>query len=143
MNTVEFQPKNLKGVHIMEKKFSEIINEGCKSGKTIEEINKELKEAGANFHLNPDGGIAGWSEKEMAEGFIPAEDDGTEGIYKIASDGKPIRFSHKAPSGGVYSTAIPVMDRDESRAGTVIAVGHWELAYDSLGYCYARSYMRK
>ena len=30
----------------MEKKFAEIINEGCKSGKPIEAINKELKEAG-------------------------------------------------------------------------------------------------
>ena len=55
----------------MEKKFSEIINEGCKSGKTVEAINKELKEAGANFHLNPDGGVAGWTEQEMKEGFIP------------------------------------------------------------------------
>ena len=127
----------------MEKKFAEIINEGCKSGKAIEAINAELKAAGANFHLNPDGGVAGWSEKEMAEGFIPADDDGTDGIYKIASDGKPIRLSHKAPGGGVYSTAIPVMDRDESRAGTVITVGRWELAYDELGNCYARSYLRK
>lgn len=57
----------------MEKKFAEIINEGCKSGMTIEAINKELKEAGANFHLNPDGGIAGWTEQEMKEGFIPNE----------------------------------------------------------------------
>ena len=57
----------------MEKKFAEIINEGCRAGKTIEEINKELKEAGANFHLNPDGGVANWTEQEMKEGFIPAE----------------------------------------------------------------------
>ena len=57
----------------MEKKFAEIISEGCKAGKTIEAINAELKEAGANFHLNPDGGVAGWTEAEMAEGFIPAE----------------------------------------------------------------------
>lgn len=63
----------MKGVYIMEKKFAEIINEGCKSGKTIEAINKELKEAGANFHLNPDGGVANWTKDEMREGFIPAE----------------------------------------------------------------------
>lgn len=55
----------------MEKKFAEIINEGKRNGKTIETINKELKEAGANFHLNPDGGVAGWSDAEMAEGFMP------------------------------------------------------------------------
>lgn len=57
----------------MEKKFAEIINEGRKSGKTIEAVNKELKAAGANFYLTPDGCIAGWTEQEMKEGFIPAE----------------------------------------------------------------------
>lgn len=59
----------------MEKKYADIINEGKKNGKTIEEINKLLKEAGANFHLNPDGGTAGWTEAEMAEGFIPAAEE--------------------------------------------------------------------
>lgn len=57
----------------MKKKFADIINEGKKTGKTIEAINKELKEAGANFHLNADGAVAGWTEQEMKEGFIPAE----------------------------------------------------------------------
>lgn len=57
----------------MEKKFAEIINEGKKTGKTVEEINAELKAAGANFHLDADGKVAGWTEQEMAEGFIPAE----------------------------------------------------------------------
>lgn len=57
----------------MEKKFAEIINEGKKNGENIEVINTKLKEAGANFHLNPDGGVANWTEAEMAEGFIPAE----------------------------------------------------------------------
>lgn len=57
----------------MKKKYAEIINEGKKNGKTIEKINKELKKAGANFHLNPDGGVSGWTEQEMKEGFIPAE----------------------------------------------------------------------
>lgn len=57
----------------MEKKFAEIINEGKKNGRTIEAVNAELKAAGANFHLNPDGYIVGWTEQEMKEGFIPAE----------------------------------------------------------------------
>lgn len=35
------------------------------------------------------------------------------------------------------------MDRDESRAGTVITVGHWELGYDSRGYCYSRMNLGK
>lgn len=59
----------------MEKKFAEIINEGCKSGESIEVINTKLKEAGANFHLNPDGGVANWTEQEMKEGFIPDEEE--------------------------------------------------------------------
>lgn len=123
----------------MEKKFAEIINEGYKSGKTTEAINAELKEAGANFHLDPDSGVAGWTDAEMKDGFIPAEDDGTDGIYKIASDGKPIRFSSKIPgSNAVYSSAVPVMDRDESRAGTTITVDSWKLTYDECGYCRER-----
>ncbi len=127
----------------MEKKYADIINEGKTTGKSIDEINEALKEAGATFHLNPDGGVSGWTEQEMKEGFIPAEDDGKDGIYKIASDGKPIRFSNKALGGGIYGTAIPVMDRDESRADTTITVGHWELSYDSRGYCYSRKNLRK
>ena len=127
----------------MEKKYAEIINEGKKQGAPVEAINAELKAAGANFHLNPDGGVAGWTEQEMKEGFIPGEDDGKDGIYKIASDGKPIRYSNKALGGGVYGVAIPVMDRDESRADTTITVGHWELSYDSRGCCYSRKNLRK
>ena len=57
----------------MDKTFENIINEGKRDGKTVEAINAELKKAGANFHLNPDGGVANWTEAEMAEGFIPAE----------------------------------------------------------------------
>lgn len=57
----------------MNKRFADIINEGCKAGKTVEEINQELKAAGANFHLDADGKVAGWTDQEMAEGFVPAE----------------------------------------------------------------------
>ena len=55
----------------MDKRFADIINEGCKAGKTVEEINQELKAAGANFHLDADGKVAGWTDQEMAEGFRP------------------------------------------------------------------------
>lgn len=48
----------------MEKKYADIINEGKKNGESIEVINTKLKEAGANFHLNPDGGTAGFGESE-------------------------------------------------------------------------------
>ena len=57
----------------MKKKYVDIINEGKKQGAPVEAINAELKAAGANFHLNPDGGVANWTEQEMKEGFIPAE----------------------------------------------------------------------
>ena len=57
----------------MEKIYENIINEGKKNGESIEVINTKLKDAGANFHLNPDGGVANWTEQEMKEGFIPAE----------------------------------------------------------------------
>lgn len=127
----------------MEKKYVDIINEGKKQGAPIEAVNAELKAAGANFHLNVDGYVEGWTEAKMAEGFIPAEDDGKDALYKIASDGKPVRLSTKAPGGGVYGAAVPVMERDESRTDTTITVGHWELAYDSHGYCYSRKNLRK
>lgn len=127
----------------MEKKYVDIINEGKKQGAPVEAINAELKAAGANFHLNPDGSVDGWTEAEMAEGFVPAEDDRKDGLYEIASDGKPIRFSNKALGGGVYGVAIPVMDRDESRADTTITVGHWELSYDSRGCCYSRKNLNR
>ena len=65
----------------MEKIYENIINEGKKNGKTIEAVNAELKAAGANFHLTPDGCIAGWSDKEMAEGFIPAEKEPEEHLH--------------------------------------------------------------
>lgn len=57
----------------MEKIYENIINEGKKQGAPVEAINAELKAAGANFHLNPDGGVANWTEDEMRVGFIPAE----------------------------------------------------------------------
>lgn len=57
----------------MEKKFAEIINEGKKNGKSIEEINDALEAAGANFFIDPNVRTAGWTEDEMREGFIPAE----------------------------------------------------------------------
>lgn len=61
----------------MNKKFEQIITDGKKNGKTLEEINKELKEAGATFHLSSLEGNGGWSKAEMAEGFVlgePAKD---------------------------------------------------------------------
>ena len=42
----------------MEKKYADIINEGKKNGESIEVINTK-----------------GWTEAEMAEGFIPAEEE--------------------------------------------------------------------
>lgn len=55
----------------MEKVFENIINEGKKNGKNYDEINAELKAAGATFHLDASGAVAGWTEEEMKEGFAP------------------------------------------------------------------------
>ena len=97
----------------MEKKFAEIINEGKKNGKTIEAINVELKEAGANFHLDPDGKVAGWTDAEMAEGFLP---------------GDPAKDAQRTVD----------MRRREDLAGTKqiqwIPGGKFEVEYDELGY---------
>lgn len=98
----------------MEKKFAEIITEGKKQGAPVEAINAELKAAGANFHLNPDGGTAGWTEAEMAEGFIPAE---------------------KEPKDAQRTVD---MRRREDLAGTKqiqwIPGGKFEVTYDEDGY---------
>lgn len=98
----------------MEKIYENIINEGKKNGKTIEAINVELKEAGANFHLNPDGGVADWTEDEMREGFIPAE---------------------KEPEDAQRTVD---MRRREDLAGTKqiqwVPGGKFEVEYDELGY---------
>ena len=98
----------------MEKKYAEIITEGKKQGAPVEAINAELKAAGANFHLNPDGGIDGWTEAEMAEGFIPAEEKPKDAQRTVD------------------------MRRREDLAGTKqiqwIPGGKFEVEYDELGY---------
>ena len=88
----------------MEKKFTKIINEGKKQGAPVEAINAELKAAGANFHLNPDGSVAGWTEQEMKEGFISAEEEPADVkhmydyfSYNPANAGQTIRVT--APEG--------------------------------------------
>lgn len=97
----------------MDKKYAEIITEGKKNGKTIAEINAELKAAGATFHLNPDGGVAGWTDKEMTEGFLP---------------GEPAKDAQRTVD----------MRRREDLAGTKqiqwIPGGKFEVEYDELGY---------
>ena len=104
----------------MEKKYAEIITEGKKQGAPVEAINAELKAAGANFHLNPDGGTAGWTEAEMAEGFIPAEEEPKDAQRTVD------------------------MRRREDLAGTKqiqwIPGGKFEVTYDEDGY--ARSTVR-
>lgn len=59
----------------MEKTFAKIINEGKAAGKSVEAINAELEAAGANFYLDPNGRVSGWTEQEMKEGFIPAKEE--------------------------------------------------------------------
>lgn len=116
------------------KKFSEIIIEGQKAGKTIEEINAELKAAGATFSLKDmdEATAKAKALKEQEEGFKPGEEPlMVDGVLAImASDGKPIKMEGKGTS-----VKTPSMERDMSRAGTTIEAGGFRLTYDENGYC--------
>ena len=88
----------------MNKIYENITNEGKKNGESIEVINTKLKEAGANFHLNPDGGVANWTEAEMAEGFIPNEGESADVRhlhdymrYDVTKSGQTVRV--ETPEG--------------------------------------------
>lgn len=99
----------------MEKKFSDIIIEGTRNGKSYEEINAELKAAGANFHLDPDLKIvSGWTEEEMAEGF---------------REGEPAQ-----PAKHLQD----FLGRETAKAGQTIraltAEGAYDVSYDADGY---------
>ena len=115
--------------------FSEIILNGKKDGKTLEEINKELKEAGANFSLKSmtEAEAKAKALKEQEEGFKKGDEplmvDGQLAI--MASDGKPIKME----GGKGAAVKTPTMARDMSRAGKTITAGNWKLTYDSNGYC--------
>ena len=100
----------------MEKIYENIINEGKKNGK-CGILNAELKEAGANFHMNPDGGVAGWTEAEIAESFIPAEKE-PEDVkhlhdymrYDVTKAGQTVRV--ETPEG-VYDVTWDVYGHPE------------------------------
>lgn len=121
-------------------KFSEIILNGKKNGKTLEEINKELKEAGATFTLKSmtEAEAKAKALKEQEEGFKKGEEplmiDGVLAV--IASDGKPIKMDGSPANASVKS---PSMARDMSRAGKTITAGGFELRYDSNGYCVSKA----
>lgn len=121
-------------------KFSEIILNGKKNGKTLEEINKELKEAGATFTLKSmtEAEAKVKALKEQEEGFKKGEEplmiDGVLAV--IASDGKPIKM---VDVSGHDSVKSPSMERDVSRAGKTITAGGFELRYDSNGYCVSKA----
>ena len=116
------------------KKFSEIIIEGQKDNKTLDEINAELKAAGANFYFETmdEATAKAKALKEQEEGFKPGEEplmvDGV--LVVMASDGKPIKMEGKDTA-----TKTPSMERDMSRAGATIEAGGFRLTYDENGYC--------
>lgn len=85
----------------MEKKYADIINEGKKQGAPVESINAELKAAGANFHLNPDGGVAGWTQAEMEEGFIPSKE---EWVHLLHLNDLMVRNIEMAGKSKVFNT---------------------------------------
>ena len=64
----------------------------------------------------------------------------------LASDGRPITVTdipygldERQPLR--YGVPMPVMDRDEARAGTTITAYGYALSYDSPGYCYKRIWL--
>jgi len=125
-------------------KFSEIILNGKKDGKTLEEINKELKEAGATFSLKSmsEAEAKAKALKEQEEGFKPGKEPlMVDGVLAImASDGKPIKMTSGVLGKGTKaSVKTPSMERDISRAGTTITAGGFELRYDSNRYCVSKS----
>lgn len=122
------------------KKFSEIIIEGQKAKKTLDEINAELKAAGATFHLESmdEATAKAKALKEQEEGFKPGEEPlMVDGVLAImASDGKPIKMtSDPLAKGTKASVKTPSMERDMSRAGTTIEAGGFRLTYAENGYC--------
>ena len=94
----------------MNKTINNIIDD-FKSGKiTAEDANKLLVEAGAGFSLNPDGG---WTEAEMAEGFLPGEEK------------KPL--PDKVDMGRNQALAGQVVRQNTKR-------GKFDVTYDADGY---------
>lgn len=121
-------------------KFSDIILDGKKNAKTLEEINKELKEAGATFSLKSmtEAEAKAKALKEQEEGFKPGKEplmiDGVLAV--IASDGKPIKMDGGPANASVKS---PSMARDMSRAGKTIEAAGYRLVYDNDGYCKSKA----
>lgn len=121
-------------------KFSEIIIEGQKAKKTLDEINAELKAAGATFHLESmdEATAKAKALKEQEEGFKPGEEPlmVDDVLAIMASDGKPIKMtSGLLAKGTKASVKTPSMERDMSRAGTTIEADGFRLTYDENGYC--------
>lgn len=120
------------------KKFSEIIIEGQKANKTLDEINAELKAAGATFHLESmdEATAKAKALKEQEEGFKPGKEPlMVDGVLAVmASDDKPIKMEGKDTA-----TKTPSMERDMSRAGTTIEAGGFRLTYDENGYCKSKT----
>ena len=121
-------------------KFSDIILNGKKNGKTLEEINKELKEAGANFSLKnmTEAEAKAKALKEQEEGFKPGKEPlMVDGVLAVmASDGKPIKMIDVSGHDAIKS---PSMERDISRAGKTIEAAGYRLTYDSQGYCKSKA----
>lgn len=121
-------------------KFSEIILNGKKNGKTLEEINKELKAAGATFSLKnmSEAEAKAKALKEQEEGFKKGEEPlMVDGVLAVmASDGKPIKMINASGHDAIKS---PSMERDISRAGKTIEAAGYRLTYNSQGYCTSKA----
>ena len=121
-------------------KFSEIILNGKKNGKTLEEINKELKAAGATFSLKSmaEAEAKAKALKEQEEGFKKGEEPlMVDGVLAVmSSDGTPIKMINASGHDAIKS---PSMERDMSRAGKTIEAAGYRLTYNSQGYCTSKA----
>jgi hypothetical protein len=100
----------------MNKVFEEILAKYTSGEVNAEETNKALKEAGANFSVDPAKATEGWTEAEMKEGFRDPDPN-----------------APKLPMG-------PDMSRRKDLAGQTIIQytkkGRYEVSYDELGYAW-------
>lgn len=105
----------------MDKTINEILAQYKAGEITAEEANAALKEAGANFSLDPSKNPSGgWTAAEMAEGFRP---------------GKPVKVLSDKPDMGRKTELAGMTVRQKTRHGL------FAVTYDEDGYAVRASKM--
>lgn len=94
--------------------ITEIIRTGLANGDSYEVINKRLADEGFNLKLVARENT-GWTAKEMAEGFIPADSETKDAVHLPDLMKRHIEFA----------STIQTMD---------CAEGRYQISYDCDGY---------